>query len=313
MASISVSTPQGQGGTAVSANRRIRRRSKIRTDELSMVGTFILILFAIFMVVPFVVLFGKAFMTYSELFHFPPIIIPYQLTTENFNQLILALSGLTVPFARYLFNSVLVSFSVVAGVVIISTVAAYPLSKHKAMPGHSLIWFLIIASLMYSGPAANIPKYLVIEHIGIINTYWALILPVVVSSFGLFLMKQFIDSIPDQILEAARVDGANDWQILKSIIYPATQPAWATLVLLTFNAIWADAATPQLYIHTDALKTLPVAFATLGAAGVPGQTGVAMAGAQAAAAMVMALPPMIVFLTTQSRVIKTMAYAGLTG
>jgi ABC-type glycerol-3-phosphate transport system permease component len=310
LASVSLSAQQGTGAAAV---KRIRRRGKIRTDELSLFGTFILILFAIFMVLPFVVLFGRAFMTYSELFHYPPIIIPYQLTTENFSQLVLALSGLSVPFARYLFNSLLIAVAVVFGVVMISTIAAYPLSKHKDMPGHGVMWFAIIASLMYSGPATTIPRYLVIQGLGLINTYWALILPVVVSSFGLFLMKQYIDSIPQDIIEAARVDGANEWQILKSLIYPATQPAWATLVLLTFNMVWNDATTPQLYIHTDALKTLPVAFATLGAAGVPGQTGVAMAGAQAAAAMVMALPPMIVFLATQSRVIKTMAYAGLTG
>ncbi len=310
LASASVSASRSAGPAAV---QRIRRHGKIKTDELSLFGTFMLVVFAIFMALPFVVLFGHAFMTYSELFHFPPIIIPYQLTTENFSQLILALSGLSVPFARYLFNSLLVAVSVVAGVVVISTVAAYPLSKHKSMPGHGIMWFLIIASLMYSGPATTIPRYLVIQGLGLINTYWALILPVVVSSFGLFLMKQYIDSIPADILEAARVDGASEWQILKSIIYPATQPAWATLVLLTFNMVWNDAVTPQLYIHTDSLKTLPVAFATLGAAGVPGQTGVAMAGAQAAAAMVMALPPMIVFLATQSRVIKTMAHAGLTG
>jgi putative chitobiose transport system permease protein len=241
------------------------------------------------------------------------VIIPYQVTTENFNQLVLALSGLQVPFARYLFNSVLVSVAVVFGVVVVSTIAAYPLSKHTDMPGHGFIWFMIIAALMYSGPATGIPRYLVIEKLGLINTYWSLILPVVASTFGLYLMRQYVDSIPNDILEAARIDGASEWQILKAIIYPATQPAWATLVLLTFQMVWNDAATPQLFIHNDALKTLPVAFATIGAAGVPGATQVALAGAQAAAAMVMALPPMILFLATQSRVIKTMAYAGMTG
>jgi ABC-type glycerol-3-phosphate transport system permease component len=309
MATASVTATQAPAAGV----RRVRRRNRIRKDELSVVGTLILVLFAIGMFFPFVVLFGKAFMTYSELFHFPPIIIPYQLTTENFNQLVLALSGLQVPFARYLFNSLLVSFSVVLGVVLISTVAAYPLSKHRDMPGHGVMWFFIIAALMYSGPATTIPRYLAIQKLGLINTEWSLILPVVVSSFGLFLMKQYIDSIPNDIIEAARVDGANEWQILRAIIYPATQPAWATLVLLTFQGVWSDASTPQLYIHNDALKTLPVAFATLGSAGVPGATQVAMAGAQAAAAMVMALPPIILFLATQSRVIKTMAYAGLTG
>jgi len=141
------------------------------------------------------------------------------------------------------------------------------------------------------------------------NTYWALILPVVVSTFGLFLMKQFIDSIPDSILEAARIDGAGEWNILKTIIYPATRPAWAVLILLTFVAVWNDAANPQLYIQNSALKTLPVAFATLAPAG----STVAFAGAQAAAGMVMALPPIILFLITQSKVIATMAYAGMGG
>jgi ABC-type glycerol-3-phosphate transport system permease component len=214
-----------QSAASPSARRAIRRRNHLHKDELSIFGTLVLVIFAIFMFVPFVILFGRAFMTYNELFHFPPIIIPYQLTTANFSMLVLALSGLSVPFMRYLFNSVLVAFFVVLGVVIIATVAAYPLAKHKKMPGHAFIWFMVIASIMYAGPATNIPRYLVIERMGLMNTYWALILPVVVSSFGLFLMKQFIDSIPDSILEAARIDGASEWNILKSIIYPATRPA----------------------------------------------------------------------------------------
>lgn len=288
---------------------RLQRRNHLRKDELSILGVLILVAFAIFMFVPFVLLFGKAFMTYDELFHFPPIIIPYQWTTENFGMLVLALSGLQVPFARYLFNSVLVSVAVVVGVVAIATLAAYPLSKQRKMPGHAFIWFMVIASIMYAGPATNVPRYLIIDRLGLVNTYWSLILPVVVSTFGLFLMKQFIDSIPDDILEAARIDGANEWQILKAIIYPATRPAWSVLVLLTFVAVWNDSANPQLYIHNDALKTLPVAFATLAPAG----NAVAFAGAQAAAGLVMALPPIILFLVTQSKVIATMAYAGMGG
>lgn len=306
MATVATPAQQNQQVRA----RGIRRRNHIHKDELSIIGTFALVLFAIVMFVPFVILFGKAFMTYNELFHFPPIIIPYQLTTQNFSTLILALSGLTVPFARYLFNSVLVAFCVVLGVVLIATLAAYPLSKHTKMPGHGFLWFLVIASLMYAGPATNIPRYLIITQLGLVNTYWALILPVVVSTFGLYLMRNFIDSIPNEVLEAARIDGASEWRILQTIIYPATQPAWAVLVLLTFVMVWNDAANPQLYIHTDALKTLPVAFATL----APGGTNtVAFAGAQAAAGMIMALPPIIIFLLTQSKVIATMAYAGLTG
>lgn len=292
------------------ASRSIRVKNHIHKDEMSVFGVLTLCAFAILMFVPFVLLFGKAFMTYDELFHFPPVIIPYQLTTENFSQLVLALSGLTVPFARYLFNSVLVSVAVVMGVVIIATVAAYPMSKHTKMPGHGFIWFMIIASLMYAGPATNVPRYLIIAQLGLVNTYWSLILPVVVSTFGIFLMRQFIDSIPNEVLEAARIDGASEWKVLQSIIYPATQPAWAVLILLTFVQVWNDAGNPQLYIHTDALKTLPVAFATL----APGGTNtIAFAGAQAAAGMVMALPPIILFLVTQSKVIATMAYAGLTG
>ena len=305
---MATTTVQGDA-VQTNAGRRIRRRNHIRKDELSIVGVLCLVAFAIVMFVPFVILFGHAFMTYDELFHFPPVIFPYQYTTQNFSLLVLALSSLSVPFARYLFNSVLVAVSVVLGVVTIATLAAYPLSKHRKMPGHRLIWFLVIASLMYAGPATNIPRYLVIEHLGLIDTYWALILPVVVSSFGLYLMKQFIDGVPDDVLQAARIDGASEWQILKSIIYPATQPAWSVLILLTFVGVWNDAANPQLYIHNDALKTLPVAFATLAPVG----NVVAFAGALAAAGMVMALPPMILFLIMQSKVIATMQYAGMTG
>ena len=288
----------------------IRRKNHIRRDELSILGTLLLVAFAIVMFIPFVLLFGHAFMTYAELFHYPPIIIPYQWTTENFAQLVLALSGLSVPFSRYVFNSLLVTVSVVFGVVMIATIAAYPLSKMRRMPGRGILWFLIIASLMYAGPATNIPRYLIVTHLHLINTYWALILPSVVSSFGLFLMRQFVDAIPDDIIEAAKIDGASDWRILFQIIYPATQPAWATLVLLTFIGVWNDAATSQLYLQNQARKTLPVAFNTIGAAGT---NQIAFAGAMAAAAVVMALPPIILFLAAQSRVIRTMAFAGMKG
>lgn len=288
----------------------IRRKNHIHKDELSIFGTLVLVAFAIVMFVPFVMLFGRAFMTYAELYHFPPIIFPYQLTTENFSQLILALSGLAVPFSRYIFNSLLVTVLVVFGVVMLATIAAYPMSKMRRLPGRGFLWFLVIASLMYAGPATNVPRYLIVTNLGLDNTYWALILPSVVSSFGLFLMRQFIDGIPDDIIEAARIDGASDWRILFRIIYPATQPAWATLILLTFIGVWNDAATSQLYLQNQALKTLPVAFTTIGAAGT---NQIAFAGAMAAAAVVMALPPMILFLAMQSRVIRTMAYAGLKG
>lgn len=288
----------------------IRRKNHIHKDELSILGTLLLIAFAIVMFFPFVLLIGHAFMTYGELFHFPPIVIPYQWTTQNFYTLILALNASTVPFSRYAFNSILVSVSVVMGVVMIATIAAYPLSKMKQMPGRGLLWFLVIASLMYSGPVAEIPRYLVVTHLHLINTEWALILPSVVSSFGLFLMRQFVDSIPDEIIEAARIDGASDFRILFRIIYPATQPAWATLIMLTFIAEWGNAGASQLYLQNQALKTLPVAFTTLGAAGT---NQVAFAGAIAAAGLIMALPPVIVFLVFQARVIQTMAFAGLKG
>jgi len=308
LATATAPTP-GTGTGAAPVLRAMHRRNHLRKDELSVFGVLVLAAFAIVMFVPFVILFGRAFMTYDELFHFPPVIFPYAVTTNNFSMLVLALSGLAVPFVRYLFNSVLVAVAVVMGVVVIATVAAYPLSKHQKMPGHAFTWFMVIASIMYAGPATNVPRYLIIQRLGLMNTYWALILPVVVSTFGLFLMKQFIDAIPDSILEAARIDGASEWNILRTIIYPATQPAWAVLVLLTFVSVWNDAANPQLYIQNSALKTLPVAFATLQPAG----STVAFAGAQAAAGMVMALPPIILFLITQSRVIATMAYAGMGG
>ena len=303
-----VAAPAERGARARTLG--IRRKNRLRQDELSVVGTLFLVLFAIVMFVPFVLLFGHAFETYSELYHFPPIIIPYQLTLQNFSTLVLSLSSFQVPFARYLFNSAMVATAVVLGTVVIATVAAYPLSKHQKMPGHGIIWFLVIASLMYAGPAINVPQYLVMERLGLINTDWSLILPPVFgTSFGLFLMKQFIDSLPDAVLEAARIDGASEWRILKEIVYPATRPAWAVLILLTFVQVWNDAVSPQLFIYNDALKTLPVAFANL----VPAGNTIAFAGAQAVAAMLMALPPMILFLIMQSRIIATMQFAGMGG
>jgi len=258
----------------------------------------------IFMCLPLVFLVSTAFKPPEELFIYPPTFLVRHPTMQNFRDLLLAQSEMSIPFTRFLFNSVAVSALSVTFTVLLGSLACYPLAKHK-FPGRTLIFNMIVASLMFAPEVVEIPRYLIVGYLGMMDTYQALIFPNLAFPIGLFLMKQFLEQIPDEVFEAAKIDGATEWSLFFRIAMPLVRPAWATVVILSFTAIWNDAGSAMLYTHSEQMKTLPYYMSV-----IQGQ-GIARAGANAAATFLMTLPTVLIFILFQRQVLSTMVYSGI--
>jgi ABC-type glycerol-3-phosphate transport system permease component len=269
-----------------------------------------LIPLAIFAILPIVYVVSTAFKPLEELLIFPPPFFVRRPTMDNFQDLLLATNALAVPFSRYLFNSVFVTLTTVLLQVLFCSMCAYPLSKARGLPGAGIIFAMVVAALMFAPQVTRIPQYLVVQKLGMIDTYWALIVPAVAYSLGLFMMKQFMDnSVPMDLIEAARIDGASEWTVFWRVVMPNVAPAWNTLLIFGFIAQWNDAFSPVVFTRSEAMKTVSVAMISL----TNGPATVARLGAQSAAAFLMTAPVIIVFLLRQAKVIQTMAHSGMKG
>ena len=263
---------------------------------------------ACFMIMPLVYVISTALKPLDELFLFPPRFFTRRPQFSNFTDLFSALDNSTVPFARYIFNSLFISVVTVLGTVLVCCMGAFGLVKHRPKGGN-LIFSLILAALMFSPQVTTIPSYMVIKNLGLLNTHWALIIPKLGVAFNFFLVKQFLEQMPETYLEAARLDGANEWQIFWKIVMPHIKSATATLVVFTFTASWNDYLGPVIYLTSDALKTLPLAVQSI--SGGAGALNLATAGAMAASTFITILPTIIVYTAMQGRVMKTMAHSGI--
>lgn len=283
--------------------------TKLRRTKVSVVGdvsTYLLLaLYAAFMSLPLIYAIVQSLKPYNELFIFPPRFFTKNPTMMNFRKLFDLTSTSWVPFSRYVFNTI--SNTIIGTVVHIISAAmcAYPLAKNK-FPGKKFLFNMVVWSLLFTGGVTEIPVYLVMSYLGIVDTYFAYWLPEIAATMGVFLLKQNIAEIPDAMIEAARIDGAGDWKILWSIVMPSIKPAWLTLAIFSFQRNWN--ATAGSYIYTETLKTLPTALSQITAAG-----SVARAGEAYAASVLMMIPPIIFFIFAQSSTVKTMAHAGIKG
>lgn len=275
----------------------------------SVVTVFMIFLVA-FTALPLIYIVNAAFKPLDELFFFPPTFFVKHPTGKNFRDLVISLGSSTVPFLRYVFNSVFVSLCVVVGTVIISSTAAFALSKLE-LPFKAFWFNLIISALMFSNHVTTIPRYLVIESMGLYNSYTALILPQIAVAYNVFLMKQFLDQYPDQIMEAAHIDGAGDFLTFIKIVFPGQKPVVATMVVLTFVSCWNDFFSPLVYTSSQTMKTLPLALQTI--SGGAGASSVSRAGAVSAASLLMILPVIIIFTLMQGKVMETMTQSGIKG
>lgn len=266
-----------------------------------------LIPIAVIMALPILMIVLNAIKPLDELNAYPPRFFVRMPTWENFRRLFSATQGSSVPISRYLFNSIVVTLIVVVCTVVICVAAGYVLSK-KRFKYKKFLFSLNTLALMFVPVAVAIPRYLVIVFTGMYDSFWAQIIPLLAMPVGLFLLKQFIDQIPDALIEAAVIDGADDFTILRCIIIPIIMPAVATVAMMAFQAAWNSTEASAMFVENETLKTFAYYMSTL--TGATGNT-ISGQGISAAASLILFLPNLILFIILQSRVMNTMAHSGL--
>ena len=283
-----------------------KKLNKSKRVSRSRLGTFaimvVLFTFAIVMALPMVLIIANAFKPLDELWIFPPKLYAMNPTLSNFRDMFFIMSDSDVPFLKYVFNTVFITVMGTVGNIILSSMCAFVLAKKK-FPGSTVIFKMIVFSLMFSATVGQIINYITMASFRWIDTYLALIIPACASSLGLYLMKQFIEQIPDSLIEAARIDGAGQWKVFWQIVMPNVKPAWLTLMLLSVQSLWGLGETP--YIYKEELKTLPYALGQILAGGV------ARAGVGAAVTVFMMIVPILIFIVSQSNIIETMSSSGI--
>lgn len=294
--------------TAKRLHHRFSFKSLLRGNQISRsrTGTLVLLIFlfigAFIMALPMILIISNAFKPHDELLVFPPQLIPNNPTLKNFRDMFNVLSSSYVPFMRFIFNSVFVTAVGTAGHIILSSMCAYPLAK-KNFPGRKVIFQIIVWSLMYSSTASVVSNYIIMSSLGWIDTYFSLIVPAFGSSLGLYLMKQFMEQLPDSLIEAARIDGASQWKIFWRIVMPNVKGAWLTLLMLSVQSLWATGSNN--YIYKDELKTLLYALEQIMSGGI------ARAGVGAAVSLFMLIVPVVIFIFTQGNIVDTMSSSGM--
>jgi multiple sugar transport system permease protein len=254
------------------------------------------------MVGPFLWMLLGAFKPQAEFLVNPPTFLPKNPTTDNFTRLFDQLD-----FPRFFFNSSVVAVAVTLGNVLFCPMLGYALAKLK-WRGKSLVMGLVLATLMVPAGITLIPNFVLMANLHLVNTYPGLILPFLVGPFGVFLTRQFMYGIPDELLEAARIDGANEWKIFWSIVLPITAPVLATLGILTFLGSWNSFLYPLVMAQEPEMYTLPVALATFATGQYQADHGMLMAGS-----VVLVLPVLIIFILFQRWITEGIATTGLKG
>ncbi len=258
-----------------------------------------------FTALPLLYIVVTAFKPIDELFIYPPRFWVSQPTIDNFRSLVWSLSSSEIPFVRYLFNSVFTTVIIVFLTVLISSMGAYGLEKHR-VPFGRVIFNIVVAALMFSPHVTRIPSYLVVNRLGMIDTYWALIIPALAYPYYLFLMKQFITQFPNELLESARMDGAREGWVFFRVVMPNIKPAWSTLIVLSFVLYWNDVNAPLVYTQRQVMKVLPLAINTVAGTGSNARLGATMA-----ATLIMIVPTIAIYTLMQAQVIKTMVHSGI--
>lgn len=282
--------------------KRIMKRRVSRSYGGNLVVFVFLLLVGIFMVLPILYSLINAFKPINELFLYPPRFFVYHPTLENFRELFRLQDTSLVPFERYVFNSLFTSIIGTAAYVVVAALAAYPLAKHK-FRGKTLLFQVIVWAILFRPEVTGIPQYVILSKLHMVDTYWALLFPAMATSFGVFLMRQFMLGIPEEILESGRMDGLGEFGNFWKIVMPMVKPAWLTLMIFTFQAMWNT--TGVQFIYSENLKMLPVALQQIST------TGFARAGVASTVALLLMFPPIIIFIFSQKSVIQTMAHSGL--
>lgn len=283
--------------------RLFTRKRNLNRTIWGDLGLFILLLgFGFFSAYPLIMTVSNSFKPLDELFLFPPKLLPRNITFGNFKDLFELIGNSWVPFSRYFFNTIFITVLGTAGHVLFASMCAYPLAKYK-FPGKTLFFSLVVYSLMFTPHVTGIPNYIIITRLGLIDTFWAVVLPAIASSLGLYLMKQFMEQIPDELIESAKIDGASEYRIYLQIVMPLVKPAWVTLIILLFQRLWTS--TGGSFIFSEEKK--PLSYALIQIA----QGSVERAGTIAAVAFIMMIVPVTFFIISQSKILETFTTSGM--
>ena len=280
----------------------IRRRKPNRSVAGDIVLYIVLALMAYIMAFPIIYAVSSALKPLDELFRFPPSVFPDNPTLDNFADLFVTMGKSWVTFSRYLFNTVFITAVGTAGHLLIASMAAFVLAKYD-FPGGKTFFKIITVAMMFTGYVTQIPNYLILNKLGWIDTYWAIIIPAFASPMGLFLMKQFMEGLPTALIEAAKIDGANEWKVFTRIVMPNVKPAWMTLIIFSVQALWNNRAST--YIYSEERKTLVYALQQIQSGGI------ARTGQGAAVLVVVMIVPILIFIFSESQILETMASSGL--
>ncbi|MBE5836646.1 MULTISPECIES: carbohydrate ABC transporter permease [Butyrivibrio] len=284
------------------SKKLIKKRKPNRSIAGDIALYVFLVLVAIVMAFPIIYAVSSALKPLDELFKFPPRIFPQHPTLDNFSDLFVTMGKSWVTFTRYLFNTVFITFVGTAGHLIIASMGAFVLAKYD-FPGNKAFFKLVTVAMMFTGWVTQIPNYLILNKLGWIDTYWSIIIPAFASPMGLFLMKQFMEGLPTSLIEAAKIDGANEWKVFSGIVMPNVKPAWMTLIIFSVQALWNNKAST--YIYSEERKTLVYALQQIQSGGI------ARTGQGAAVLVVVMIVPIIIFVFSESQILETMASSGL--
>ncbi|MCR5032793.1 MAG: carbohydrate ABC transporter permease [Lachnospiraceae bacterium] len=280
----------------------IKRRKPNRSIAGDIVLYIFLLLVAFVMAFPIIYAVSSALKPLDELFKFPPTIFPKNPTLDNFSDLFVTMGKSWVTFSRYLFNTVFITAAGTAGHLIIASMGAFVLAKYE-FPGGQGFFKIVTIAMMFTGYVTAIPNYLILNKLGWIDTYWSIIIPAFASPMGLFLMKQFMEGLPTSLIEAAKIDGADEWRVFWNIVMPNVKPAWMTLIIFSVQGLWNNKAAT--YIYSEQKKTLVYALQQIQAGGI------ARTGQGAAVLVVVMIVPIAIFIFSESQILETMASSGL--
>ncbi len=300
----------GKIGHGLSAGLRtvghfLRKLLKVRTTR-SLAGDIFNIIFltllAILMAIPLVYVVCNAFKPIDELYLSPPRFFVQNPTLDNLKDLLSVMNNSWVPITRYFFNTLFITVTGTGLHVIFASMAAYVLEKHNFY-GRNAFFSLVVMTLMFSSTVTSIPNFIIMSALGFVDTYLALIVPAIGSSIGLFLMKQFMVTVHDSMLEAAKIDGAGELRIFFRIVMPTVKPAWLTLIIFSSQTLWNS--TGGVLIRSEELKPLPYALNQIAAGGF------ARAGAASAVGLILMSVPILIFIFSQSQILDTMSTSGI--
>jgi multiple sugar transport system permease protein len=279
-----------------------------RLDRHGLALTVALGMLALVWLLPIVWVVVTSFKVTADIVKLPPEWVPWPATLDHYHEVLVG-SSRTARIGRAFVNSIVVALGTVVVVVATSAMAAYPLARMH-FPGRTLVFTLVVGSLMIPNAVVLVPQYVLVQRLGWLSTYQGLIVPeaAMTFAFGVFLLRQFFLAMPGELEDAARIDGANAWQVFTRVVLPLSQPVLAALAIFAFRSAWNDFLWPLIAVNKPEMFPLPVALALLRSAYSAESYGPIMAGAALSA-----VPLLVVFVVANRRIVEGVRLSGLKG